>query len=82
MKRLTSQGWETLRTLTAITAAKGTKKCQLILAGSTTEQTRQDENPGNGQAQPLRTETIEGGYTRAANAVAGVASGHSFRDDE
>ena len=82
MKRLTSQGWETLRTLTAITAAIGTMICLLILAGCTNELTGQDENRGNGQALTLGTVSIEGGNTRAANAVPGVASGHSFRDDE
>ena len=46
MKRLTSQGWETLRTLTAITAAIGTMICLLILAGCTNELTGQDENRG------------------------------------
>ena len=82
MKRLTSQGWETLRTLTAITAAIGTMICLLILAGCTNELTGQDENRGNGQALTLGTVSIEGGNTRAADAVSGVASGHSFRDDE
>ena len=82
MKRLTSQGWETLRTLTAITAAIGTMICLLILAGCTNELTGQDENRGNGQALTLGTVSIEGGNSRAANAVPGVASGHSFRDDE
>ena len=82
MKRLTSQGWETLRILTAITAAIGTMICLLILAGCTNELTGQDENRGNGQALTLGTVSIEGGNTRAANAVPGVASGHSFRDDE
>ena len=82
MKRLTSQGWETLRTLTAITAAIGAMICLLILAGCTNELTGQDENRGNGQALTLGTVSIEGGNTRAANAVPGVASGHSFRDDE
>ena len=82
MKRLTSQGWETLRTLTAITAAIGTMICLLILAGCTNELTGQDENRGNGQALTLGTVSIEGGNTRAANAVPDVASGHSFRDGE
>lgn len=75
-------GWETLRTLTAITAAIGTMICLLILAGCTNELTGQDENRGNGQALTLGTVSIEGGNTRAADAVSGVASGHSFRDDE
>ena len=66
MKRLTSQGWETLRTLTAITAAIGTMICLLILAGCTNELTGQDENRGNGQALTLGTVSIEGGNTRAA----------------
>ena len=82
MKRPTSQEWETLRTLTAITAAIGAMICLLILAGCTNELTGQDENRGNGQALTLGTVSIEGGNTRAANAVPGVASGHSFRDDE
>ena len=82
MKRPTSQEWETLRTLTAITAAIGAMICLLILAGCTNELTGQDENRGNGQALTLGTVSIEGGNTRAANAVPDVASGHSFRDDE
>lgn len=43
---------------------------------------RAGRNRGNGQALTLGTVSIEGGNTRAANAVPGVASGHSFRDDE
>ena len=82
MKRPTSQEWETLRTLTAITAAIGAMICLLILAGCTNELTGQDENRGNGQALTLGTVSIEGGNTRAANAVPDVASGHSFRDGE
>jgi len=82
MKRLTSQGWETLRTLTAITAAIGAMICLLILAGCTNELTGQDENRGNGQALTLGTVSIEGGNTRAAEAVPDVASGHSFRNGE